>query len=484
MLEIKCQGANLTRFFTIWASQSPWAEVLQEGHCVGRTRPHQGGDKNPRWDDPPFVLDPSRGQQLVFRVLIPSSSVMGHKDVLCGEGTLAVPELMRQQQQFVLPLHKGGDPTGFLSFQWRILRDTREAPSRQPQPERLERPERAHGIMHKDLKPENVMMSSAKGAPIQDLHVVVVDFGLAQMLSPEGRGTEIAGTPPFMSPEVWAGNFSQSCDIWSCGVMLFFMLSGTYPFMAKRIEEFPAAVAREPEWSRIGGASSEAQYICFDMLCKREADRPPAQELLSNAWFRRFGLGSSSSDIQKLGRGLLQVKERSSFERFVARLVATQMDAGQLKRINEAFRTFDLDKDGSLSRDELVRGLTTLGASAEEAQQVMEELDVGKTGRISYTEFLAGVTDLRQRSPMERDKLLKLAWQQFAPDQRGMVKTGSIQAALAARGLTVAELPKEFLKELRRGSAGEISFEAFRGLFAGDESCCVMNSFVGSLPRN
>ena len=35
----------------------------------------------------------------------------------------------------------------------------------------------------------------------------------------------------------------------------------------------------------------------------------------------------------------------------------------------------------------------TLGASAEEAQQVMEELDVGKTGRISYTEFLAGARE-------------------------------------------------------------------------------------------
>ena len=41
--------------------------------------------------------------------------------------------------------------------------------------------------MHKDLKPENVMMASARGAPIQDLHVVVVDFGLAQMSSPPLR---------------------------------------------------------------------------------------------------------------------------------------------------------------------------------------------------------------------------------------------------------------------------------------------------------
>ncbi|CAE7495546.1 CPK29, partial [Symbiodinium sp. CCMP2456] len=93
------------------------------------------------------------------------------------------------------------------------------------------------GVMHKDLKPENVMMASPRKAPLEDLHVVVVDFGLAQWLSSEGRGTEIAGTPPFMSPEVWAGNFSKSCDIWSAGVMLFFMLSGTYPFMAKRLEE-------------------------------------------------------------------------------------------------------------------------------------------------------------------------------------------------------------------------------------------------------
>ncbi|CAE7886363.1 PAPP5 [Symbiodinium sp. KB8] len=207
---------------------------------------------------------------------------------------------------------------------------------------------------------------------------------------------------------------------------------------------------QRPDWSRIGGASSEAQYICFYMLCKNEAERPTAQELLSNSWFVQRGLGQAQKqDIEKLGKGLMQVRQRTAFERFVARLVATQMDAGQLRRINEAFRTFDVDKDGTLSRDELVQGLGLLGARPEEVQRVVDELDVGKTGRISYTEFLAGVADLRSKTPEQRDKLLRLAWQQFNPDAKGMVKTGSIQAALAARGLTVAELPKEFLNELR-----------------------------------
>ena len=103
---------------------------------MGRTRPHQGGDKRPRWDEPPFAVDPGRGP-LRFRVLIASSSVMGSAEVLCGEGaccegcarlagSMAVQDLLRQplgsrwratptkglmhsrQQPVMLPLHKGG----------------------------------------------------------------------------------------------------------------------------------------------------------------------------------------------------------------------------------------------------------------------------------------------------------------------------------------------------------------------------------------
>jgi len=341
----------------------------------------------------------------------------------------------------------------------------------------------SRGVIHKDLKPENIMMGSEKGAAVQDLHIVVVDFGLAEMFQTQmDRRHEIAGTPPYMAPEVWKGDFNKSCDIWSCGVILFQMLSGALPFNASRIEDFPQMLNHEPNWQMIGGASPQAQNICWRMLCKAEAARPNAQELLKDQWFAVHRLGGVDG-AQMLDKhqikNLIQVQERTYFEKFVARLVATQLDAGQQKRINEAFHAFDADKDGILHREELYRGLIMLGAKPDEATKVVNDLDVSGTGKISYTEFLAGVVDLRHKSATERSQLLWLAWQQFQPDEKGLVKTSAVQDALAARGLTVAELPKEFLAELRKGKTGEMEFEAFQKLFQCDQSHTLMTSFVG-----
>merc|ERR1712129_517108 len=159
-------------------------------------------------------------------------------------------------------------------------------------------------------------------------------------------------------------------------------------------------------------------------LQKTEAQRPSAQQLLKDQWFVKHQLGQvSSSEAQQIGDVLKQARQRTQFEKFVSRLVATQLDAGQLKRVNEAFRALDTNKDGTLSRDELEKGLLMLGAKPDEVQQTIDELDVGRTGRISYTEFLAGIVDLRNKSPEEKDRLLWLAWQQFNPDKNGVLKT-------------------------------------------------------------
>jgi len=327
----------------------------------------------------------------------------------------------------------------------------------------------AKGVVHKDLKPENVMMSTPPNTPVEDIHVVVVDWGLAEVfMNPNDRSNVVSGTPPFMAPEVWAGNASKSCDIWSCGVIVFFLLSGRLPYIAYRLEDFPKVLQQTPDWSVMDGATAEGKYFCSRLLQRKETNRPTARECLRDRWFTMMGFADGDRSPRALPSGfdvqdLMSYGQRTTFEKFIARLIATQLDASEQRHVNEAFRTFDSDGDGCLSREELSRGLQSIGASAQKAQQLVAELDVGKTGKISYTEFLAGCVNVKGKPAGEQDRLLWIAWQQFSPDEMGRVKKAAVMDALASRGLTVADMPEEFLLDMG-GASGHIMFEDFKVL--------------------
>jgi serine/threonine protein kinase len=81
------------------------------------------------------------------------------------------------------------------------------------------------GILHGDIKAHNVMRE-------QGGRVVLTDFGTGRELKnePPGAGTDFAGTPLYLAPEVFAGRpRTPSSEIYSLGVLLYFLVSGTYP---------------------------------------------------------------------------------------------------------------------------------------------------------------------------------------------------------------------------------------------------------------
>mgnify|MGYP006096514359 CR=1 FL=1 len=84
-----------------------------------------------------------------------------------------------------------------------------------------------YGIVHRDLKLENVMMSDNTEQSVPKL----ADFGLAKMIAPNEAADEPFGTLGYVAPEVLRKEpYSFSCDLWSFGCIMYALLSGSLPF--------------------------------------------------------------------------------------------------------------------------------------------------------------------------------------------------------------------------------------------------------------
>jgi serine/threonine-protein kinase len=139
-----------------------------------------------------------------------------------------------------------------------------------------------HGILHRDLKPGNILMD-AKARPY------VSDFGLAKRIEGEvslTRSGFTVGTPSYMPPEqaVASPEITTAADVYSLGAILYEMLTGRPPFMAKT----PALILRlvvelEPKRPRLINrrVDRNLETICLKCLDKRPAKRYASAEALA-----------------------------------------------------------------------------------------------------------------------------------------------------------------------------------------------------------
>ena len=138
------------------------------------------------------------------------------------------------------------------------------------------------GIVHRDLKPENIMLSTSD----DQAEIKIIDFGLAKKFLQEGTGQNtILGSSYYVAPEVLNNSYGLSCDIWSCGVILFMLLSGKAPFDGNSDMTIYDQIRKTnystsgPEWTKI---SEEAKGFVKLLLNPDHKNRITAKEALEN----------------------------------------------------------------------------------------------------------------------------------------------------------------------------------------------------------
>jgi eukaryotic-like serine/threonine-protein kinase len=153
----------------------------------------------------------------------------------------------------------------------------------------------ARNIVHRDIKPGNIII-------IKDNSARIVDFGLARVVAtPSATMTGgITGTLPYMSPEQILGEaVDQRCDVWALAILLVQMVTGSHPFGRDNTTAMTFAILNQPP-AAIEALPALLQPIALHGLAKDVAHRyPDAKEMLIDLQSARAQITSSGIPLDE-----------------------------------------------------------------------------------------------------------------------------------------------------------------------------------------
>ena len=183
------------------------------------------------------------------------------------------------------------------------------------------------GIIHRDIKPEHLLLDDKYEEPT----IKLIDFGLAEILFPKEKACAQFGTVGYTAPEVLKGvPYNKTADTWSIGIMIYLLIIGCLPFddaneMNKikemTIEEeipFPSVICKKK--------TQESIYLLENILRKDPTKRMELEEILKSKWMQKFCKS-------KICKERLKDKLNKSF--YLYFFFEDQQMANYHKRVNE-----------------------------------------------------------------------------------------------------------------------------------------------------
>jgi calcium-dependent protein kinase len=316
-------------------------------------------------------------------------------------------------------------------------------------------------IVHRDLKPENLLLSDKTA----DATLKVIDFGTSVLLDSEQKLRRKQGTVHYLAPEVLTGEYTELCDVWSCGVILYVLLSGKMPFPGSDLEAVEAIVKGEYslegiEWDSV---SSEAKSLVSQMLQVNPRDRISAQTALDHQWIQH-----QSSIHLRRGRTITLLDNLATFragnklQRAVMAFMSSQLLSSEEEReLAVAFRHLDVSGAGKISKSNLIQASQRAGYSLTESvvEDILSHVDSDQNGFIDHSEFLMAASDRAKLLSKER---LEMAFAAFDSDGNGRISSGELRRILEFDEAEADSAWQEILESVDQNGDGEVDLREFK----------------------
>lgn len=266
--------------------------------------------------------------------------------------------------------------------------------------------------------------------------------------------------------------YDSKCDIWSCGVILFILLTGEPPINGADDQEILNNVEiGQVDWKAkcLKHCSPESIAIMKKMLTYQYNDRPTAADLLDHPWIARHAQ-AYEVDKEVSDRVLSNLKSFAANQKLmtatISYIVNQLMSQEEIKELKKVFLQLDKNSDGKLSYDEVVEGYSsTYGEAAvcSIVDSIFERLHKSKNEFLTYDDFITATVD---RKNLISEQKLEAAFRLFDTNGDGFISPQEIKAVLGKNSKRESEYWRKIVNEVDENGDGEVSLEEFKKLMS------------------
>jgi calcium-dependent protein kinase len=307
----------------------------------------------------------------------------------------------------------------------------------------------------------------------------ILDFGSAKMkkFNITEKLTGITGTSYYCSPEVIEEKYDFECDEWSCGVMMYILLTGEPPFPGNTEEEIFSNVFNTEvnlDNPKLKNVTDSCKDLIKKLLVKDPNKRLVSSDALKHEFFTSgINIGNllkgKYKDNESILRGMLRrnLTERVKTSKFkdvvMAYISMNFSDENVEKEARQIFMEMSGgDKHFLITKESFVNKMEKIckDLTKTEIQDLFDTIDENETGNIEYEEIIRALTD---KEKLLSEKNLKEAFQFFDKDNSGTISWNEIAEIVYPEGKIPQNTIKEFLDEIgQKDENMQIDFNEFK----------------------